>query len=227
MRLTLAVVLAATLALPAVALAQNYNPYGVSPTASPSMPIMPAIPPVSSTAPMAPAMPAMPTQNFEQYPSFIQSTAMNQDGSSTVTRCAYTDNGSGFASDASYLESTTMNQANGYYLRYQRANTFFIVTVPAPNMPGRFFLEILTPQGNVEAKSCAVSITNDTIQNCSAAPLFMQANQIIAQDQSAVSQCTNIFGTMQSQMRHGIYNTLKTEILKNSLQQKVNILAGP
>jgi len=162
--------------------------------------------------------------NFDQFPSFIQMNASIQDGTQVVLRCGYSQNGMVISADPGYMEMSMLNEGTGSYLRYQRIDNKFIITVPAQNAPGRFMIEVVDPNGTTSAKNCVVDGVNDTIQGCTPIQPFMPAQQVSSQDTNAANQCGTFFSKATQQLDRYTYNSLKTDSFKNGLRQKVAVL---
>lgn len=186
------------------------------------------LPPSYAPAPApTPAPPGVQSQNFDQYPSYLEMTSALQDGTQVVLRCGYTQSGTTSMADPGYMEMTVLNQGNGTYMRYQRIDNKLIMTVPVPGGVGRFLLEVVEPTGMVIAKSCQNNSANDTISGCTPGQPFMPAPQAMAQDQNASNQCGALLNKVTPQLDHFTYSAPKTQIFKNALRQKVGVLEAP
>jgi len=171
-----------------------------------------------------PQQQAAPTQSFDQYPSFIEMNSTQPDGTQVVLRCGYSMNGVTIIADPAYMEMSFLNPTNGSYLRYQRIDNKIIITSPAPGVVGRFVIQVSEPNGAVIAKNCTVNSANDTVANCTLAQPFLPPTQATTQDQNAASQCGTLLEKSIPQLDRLTYSAPKTEIFKNSMRQKVNIL---
>ncbi len=177
-------------------------------------------------APVTPTAPAAPTtQNFDQYPSYIQMSSQMPDGSEVVLRCGYTQNGITILADPAYMEMSVLS--NGNYLRYQRIDNKLVVSVPAQEGVTRLLMEVVEPTGITIAKNCQSNNANDTIQGCVGAQPFMPAAQVQQQDQNAASQCGALLARATPQLNRTTYSAPKTDIFKNALRQKVGMLEAP
>jgi hypothetical protein len=171
-----------------------------------------------------------PVQNVEQYPSYIETSNTAQDGTELLIRCGYGENATGIIADPTYMEFSTLNQASGSYVRYQRINTKMVVTIPAQgnNQNGnRFLIEVVEPNGTAIAKNCLNNAASDTINSCIPAQPFMPPAQVATQDQSAATQCGAFLGKALPQLNRFTYSAPKTQIFKNNLSEKVTILEAP
>ena len=166
-------------------------------------------------------------QSFDQYPSFIELTGSNPDGTQSVLRCGYAVNGGAIVPDPGFQEISVMNQAHKSYSRIQRIDDYLIATSVDPSGGPGMLLELVKPDGSASAKNCRVNTSDDTIHDCSTISPFTFVDQIKAGDQKIATQCAGLLNQGGKEVNPAVADPQKTEEFKAALREKVNILAAP
>jgi len=170
--------------------------------------------------------PNAPTPNFDQYPSFIETSSTLQDGTQVVLRCGYAATSAGIVPDASFVETSVLNERSGSYIRTQRIDHTIMLTTTG-GAQGRYLIEATEPTGLLVAKGCQIDTATDSVQGCMPVQPTISAQQMITQDQNAGNQCSAFLTKATPQLDPATYNAQKTELFKNNLRQKARILETP
>lgn len=165
--------------------------------------------------------------SFDQYPSFLELSATNTDGTQSVLRCGYTAKDGHITVDTAFHEISVMNQAHKSYSRIQRLDGFMIATSIDPSGGGGLLVELVEPNGTIRAKNCQNDEASDMIRACRSISPFTFVDQIKAGDQQIATQCEELIKQGMAQINPALADPQKIEQFKNGLRQKVNILAAP
>jgi len=166
-------------------------------------------------------------QSFDQYPSFVQASAVGPDGTQSVLRCGYMVTPQGLFLDPGYREISVLNPGRGSYSRVQHIDDMIIATANDPRGTPDFLLELVKPDGSVTAKACTTDPNSDTISNCAHLAPFTFANQLGAADTETAARCDQLMREGSRQIDPSLADPQKTEIFKAGLRQKASILAAP